>query len=267
MDTEQMEKIIKKAGCAFCAGNCGVLVEVEDGKVSRITGNKDHALTLGNVCERVGYGSKWLYHPDQLMRPLKRAGERGEGKWQEVDWEQALDDIAGKLGDIREKFGPESLVVTEIETEDGDIEIKARVLSISNSDAKNGTITLDMLNGQTVDITTDNSTAFEDSSSSDTDDDGSFTLDELTDMDYVEVEVSFDGTSYYAYSIEREDDMKTEVEATVDDYVAGTSITLIGITFSVDGSTIISGTPDVGDEVKVSDNDSDGTADEIEVSD
>lgn len=174
---------------------------------------------------------------------------------------------AGSEVEVEGVMDGESLVVTEIESEDGEIEIKARVASVSNSDAKNGTITLDMLNGQTVDITTDNSTAFEDSSSDDTDGDGSFTLDELTDMDYVEVEVSFDGTGYYAYSIEREDDMKTEVEATVDDYVAGTSITLIGITFNVDGSTIISGTPDVGDEVKVSDNDSDGTADEIEVSD
>jgi thiosulfate reductase/polysulfide reductase chain A len=130
MDTEQMDKIIKKAGCAFCAGNCGVLVEVKDGKVTRITGNKDHALTLGNVCERVGYGSRWLYHPDQLMRPLKRAGERGEGKWEEVDWEQALDDIAGKLGDIREKYGPESLVVTEGTYRSGMFWMRTRFLNL-----------------------------------------------------------------------------------------------------------------------------------------
>lgn len=159
----------------------------------------------------------------------------------------------------------DSLVVTEIESEDGEIEIKARVISVSNSDAKNGTITLDLLNGQSVDVTTDNSTAFEDDSSSDSDADGSFTLDELTDMDFVEVEVSFNGTDYYAYSIEREDDTETEVEAIVDDYVAGTSITVIGVTFNVDGSTSVTGTPTVGDEVKVSDDDSDGTADAIEV--
>ena len=172
---------------------------------------------------------------------------------------------AGTYVEVEGVMDGESLVVTEIESEDGEIEIKARVISVTNSDAKNGTVTLDLLNGQTVDIVTDNSTTFEDSSSYDADDDGSFTLDELTSSDYVEVDVSFDGTDYYAYSIEREDDMETEVEANVDDYVAGTSITVIGVTFNVDGSTTVTGTPTVGDEVKVSDYDSDGTADAIEV--
>lgn len=175
---------------------------------------------------------------------------------------------AGSEVEVEGVMDGESLVVTEMESEDGEIEIKARVTAVSNSDAKNGTVTLDLLNGQSVDVTTDNSTAFEDSSSSN----GSFTLDDLMiGTDYVEVEVSFDGTSYYAYSIELEDDMITEVEATVDDYVASTSITLMGVTFSIDPTpgtgTTITGTPDVGDEVKVTDSDNDGTADEIEVSD
>ena len=172
---------------------------------------------------------------------------------------------AGTYVEVEGVMDGESLVVTEIESEDGEIEIKARVVSVTNSDAKNGTVTLDLLNSQTIDVVTDNSTTFEDSSDEDTDDDGSFTLDELTDTDYVEVEVSFNGSDYYAYSIEREDDMETEVEAMVDDYVAGTSITVIGVTFNVDGSTSVTGTPTVGDEVKVSDYDSDGTADAIEV--
>ena len=172
---------------------------------------------------------------------------------------------AGTYVEVEGVMDGENLVVTEIESEDGEIEIKARVASVTNSDPKNGTVTLDLIS-QTIDVVTDNSTAFEDSSSSDADDDGSFTLDELTSSDYVEVEVSFDGTNYYAYSIEREDDMLTEVEAMVDDYVAGTSITVIGVTFGVDGSTTITGgTPTVGDEVKVSDTNNDGTADEIEV--
>ncbi len=113
MNPAQVNEEIKKAGCAFCAGNCGVLVKVENGKVTRITGNKEHKLTLGNVCERVGYGSRWLYHPDQLMRPVKRAGNRGEGKWREIEWEQAFDEIAGKLAEVKERYGPESLVITE----------------------------------------------------------------------------------------------------------------------------------------------------------
>ncbi len=113
MNTNTESSEVKKSGCAFCAGNCGVLVSVKDGKVTRIVGNKEHQLTLGNVCERVGYASRWLYHPDQLMHPLKRAGNRGENKWQRIEWEQAFDEIADKLRDIKKKYGPESLVVTE----------------------------------------------------------------------------------------------------------------------------------------------------------
>jgi anaerobic selenocysteine-containing dehydrogenase len=74
MSTTEIREEIKKAGCAFCGGNCGVLVHLKDGKVTRIEGNRGHGLTLGNVCESVGYASKWLYHPDQLMHPLKQRG-------------------------------------------------------------------------------------------------------------------------------------------------------------------------------------------------
>ena len=112
MSTPEIRDEIKKAGCAFCGANCGVLVHLKDGKVTRIEGNRGHGITLGHVCERIGYASRWLYHPDQMMHPLKRAGERGEGQWQKISWEQAFDEIAGKLGDIKERFGPESLVVT-----------------------------------------------------------------------------------------------------------------------------------------------------------
>jgi hypothetical protein len=94
---------------------------------------------------------------------------------------------AGSEVEVEGVMDGDVLVVTEIESEDGDIEIKARVISVTSSDNKNGTVTLDFGNNQTIDVITDNSTAFEDSSSSDTNDDGSFTLTELSDTDYVEV--------------------------------------------------------------------------------
>jgi hypothetical protein len=156
------------------------------------------------------------------------------------------------------------LVVTEIESEEGDIEIKARVTAVSASDAKNGSLTLDLGNSQSISFTTDNSTAFEDSSSMDSDGDGSFTLNELMiGSDFVEVEIGLIGSSYYAYSIQREDDSITEVEASVE-AVDASSITVAGASFAIDGSTSSIGTPAVGGEVKVTDSNNDGTADEIE---
>lgn len=104
---------LKRVICTFCAGNCGVLVHVKDGQVIKITGNPEHPISRGFICERIKYAIKWLYHPDQLKYPLKRAGEKGEGKWQRVTWDQALDEIAEKLRRLKEKYGPETLAATE----------------------------------------------------------------------------------------------------------------------------------------------------------
>jgi anaerobic selenocysteine-containing dehydrogenase len=104
---------IKKAICTFCAGNCGVLVHVKDGRPVKIEGNKGHPISRGFICQRIPYAIKWLYHPEQLKYPLKRMGERGEGKWQRITWGQALDEIAERLGTLKEKYGAETLAVTE----------------------------------------------------------------------------------------------------------------------------------------------------------
>jgi len=54
--------------------------------------------------------TQYAYHPDRLTRPLKRVGERGEGKWQEISWDEAFDFVEEKLGKIRKEFGPESVI-------------------------------------------------------------------------------------------------------------------------------------------------------------
>ncbi len=104
---------IKKAGCFFCHNNCGVLVHVKNNRVIKVTGNPDHPMSKGYICQRAVHAPKWLYHPDQLQYPLKRAGKRGEGKWQRISWNHALDEISGKLDQHRQAHGAESLVVTE----------------------------------------------------------------------------------------------------------------------------------------------------------
>ncbi len=104
---------IKRTICTFCAGNCGVLVHVKDGQIVKIVGNREHPISRGFICERIKYAINWLYHPDQLKYPLKRAGEKGEGKWERITWDQALDEIAEKLSQLKEKYGPETLASTE----------------------------------------------------------------------------------------------------------------------------------------------------------
>ncbi len=53
-----------------------------------------------------------MYHPNRLLYPLKRAGERGEGKWERISWDEALNTIAGKLKEIKEKYGPEAIHIS-----------------------------------------------------------------------------------------------------------------------------------------------------------
>ena len=108
---------IKKVICwasPGCSSSCGLLVSVKDGKIVRMRGNPEFPTTRGAVCaERFPHLVEWLEHPDQLMYPLKRRGERGENKWERVSWEQALDEIADKLKRLKGKYGAETLSVIE----------------------------------------------------------------------------------------------------------------------------------------------------------
>jgi thiosulfate reductase/polysulfide reductase chain A len=121
---------LKKTCCQFCSNMCGVLVAVEGGRVASIRGNPEHPMSHGFTCERVRIAPKWLYHPDQLKYPLKRVGRRGEGKWQRVGWDEALEEIGSKLLDLKEKHGPETLGVFEGTYRGNDYWPRGRFLSL-----------------------------------------------------------------------------------------------------------------------------------------
>jgi cytoskeletal protein CcmA (bactofilin family) len=156
------------------------------------------------------------------------------------------------------------LIAHKVEAKYKESEVKARVSSVNYTDGKNGSITLDLGNSQTITVNTDNSTSFE-SSSSDYGHGSSFLLSDLNSSDFVEVELAVRDSAFYALSVERESgSSSTEVEAIVEN-VSANSITVLGVTFSIDGSTSISGSPNVGNKVEIKDYNSDGTADRIEV--
>ena len=87
----------------------------ETGRLVKVTGNPEHPISRGYVCiERISRMVQFIYHPEQLKHPLKRAGERGIGEWRQISWEQALDEIASKLKGLVERYGPpESIAVVE----------------------------------------------------------------------------------------------------------------------------------------------------------
>jgi anaerobic selenocysteine-containing dehydrogenase len=105
------EKIIKTT-CKGCHGGCGVMVTVKDGAIIHIEGNPD-APTLGTMCSKGLASIQHVNHPDRLKYPLKRTGERGEGKWQRISWDEALDTIADRMRESQAKYGNSSVAVSQ----------------------------------------------------------------------------------------------------------------------------------------------------------
>ncbi|ASM39703.1 thiosulfate reductase PhsA [Campylobacter sp. RM12327] len=101
-----------KSICEMCSSRCPVEVRVEEGKCTFITGNPKFSSNKTAVCARGGAGVNQLYDKERLVKPLIRVGKRGEGKWKEVSYEQALKFAADKLNEIKEKYGPQSVVFT-----------------------------------------------------------------------------------------------------------------------------------------------------------
>jgi anaerobic selenocysteine-containing dehydrogenase len=84
-------------------------ITVQDGKVVEVKGDKDHPESRGVLCPKGHAVIDILYSPDRLKYPLKRTGERGEGKWEQVSWDQALDLIAERLQQVKKLYGPEAV--------------------------------------------------------------------------------------------------------------------------------------------------------------
>jgi len=105
--TARVDKIATT--CEMCFWRCGVLASVEGGKVVRVEGNPDHPQNQGRLCARGNAGTGLLHDPDRLKTPLLRVGERGEGRFKPVSWDEALDFLAGRLVKLRDEHGPESV--------------------------------------------------------------------------------------------------------------------------------------------------------------
>ena len=82
--------------CHICEANCGVLMTVEEGKVTKVTGNPDHVLSEGYICPKATAIPDLQNDPDRLRAPMKKV----ENGWEEISWEQALSEIAAKHQEI-----------------------------------------------------------------------------------------------------------------------------------------------------------------------
>jgi len=93
-----------------CHEGCGVLLYVKDGRLVKVEGNPDLPFNQGRLCPRCLALPEVVYHPDRLKYPLKRVGERGEGKWERITWEEAFNTITDKFNEIKRDYGAESVI-------------------------------------------------------------------------------------------------------------------------------------------------------------
>ncbi len=96
-----------------CHGGCGQKLFVENNKLLRVEGDEKHPWSRGRSCPRVLALKQYMYHPDRITQPLKRVGQRGEGRFEPISWNEAYDLCERRLQEIRSKFGAESVVFVQ----------------------------------------------------------------------------------------------------------------------------------------------------------
>ncbi len=96
--------------CEMCVWRCGLLAKVKNGKVVKLDGNPNHPHSKGKLCPRGQAGLMTTYDPDRVLSPLVRVGKRGEGRFREASWEEALDIVAYHMLKIKQEFGPEAMI-------------------------------------------------------------------------------------------------------------------------------------------------------------
>lgn len=93
----------------MCPSECGIVVYVEDGVAKKMLGNSHTLINNSAFCAKGAAGLQMTYSPHRIKSPLRRTGERGEDKWEEITWDEAADHIAKKLIGIKERYGAESV--------------------------------------------------------------------------------------------------------------------------------------------------------------
>lgn len=100
-----------KSVCRGCHGGCGAVLYVKDGRLVRVKGDPDSPLSKGTMCIKGITAPEIVNHTRRLKYPLRRKGSRGSCGWERISWDEALDEIASKVGAIRSESGPESIAL------------------------------------------------------------------------------------------------------------------------------------------------------------
>jgi anaerobic selenocysteine-containing dehydrogenase len=96
-----------RTACAHdCPDQCSLLATVDDGRLVKLQGDPEHAMTAGFACAKVNREHEWVHSPDRVLTPMRRAGAKGDGRFEPISWAQALDEIVGRWQAIIGRDGP-----------------------------------------------------------------------------------------------------------------------------------------------------------------
>ncbi len=107
------EKIIPTMCSSHCAGVCLLKVHVKDGVITRIETDDGDGPQLRGCLKGRAYRQR-VYDPDRILYPLKRVGKRGEGKFERISWNEALDTVAAQLKRVGDTYGPASILMVQM---------------------------------------------------------------------------------------------------------------------------------------------------------
>ncbi|MBK5187191.1 MAG: molybdopterin oxidoreductase family protein [Gemmatimonadaceae bacterium] len=111
IDDRAGDTVVRGACPHDCPDTCAMLVTIRDGRAIRVAGDPDHPITRGFLCAKVNRYLERTYHATRLMHPLRRVGRKGEGRFERISWDEALDEVAARLGAIaRSADGPQSIL-------------------------------------------------------------------------------------------------------------------------------------------------------------
>src|SRR3954464_13857380 len=104
-------RVVRGACPHDCPDACAMLVTVQSGRAVRVAGDPDHPFTRGFLCAKANRYVEPTYHRDRLLHPTRRVGPKGSGQFEQITWDEALDEIATRLNAIRSSTdGPQSIL-------------------------------------------------------------------------------------------------------------------------------------------------------------
>src|SRR5205823_12056564 len=104
--TTSASPTVRPSICRMCTNGCAILVETDDGRPVRVTGDPDNPVYEGYTCVKGRALPALMNHPDRLLHSLRR---RADDTFERVSSEQAMDEIAARLLDIRDRYGPRAI--------------------------------------------------------------------------------------------------------------------------------------------------------------